>query len=55
MRTFGSIVVGSSRFDCTTILVHSDRDEPTTIEPNVRMGGLGDAAPWILEHARRDR
>ena len=36
---------------CTTILVHSDRDEPTTIEPDVRMRDLGDAATWILAHA----
>ena len=39
------------RAGCTTILVHSDRHEPTTIEPDVRMGDLGEAAPWILAHA----
>ena len=40
------------RAGCTTILVHSDRDEPTTIEPDVRMGDLAEAATWILAHAR---
>ena len=48
-------VGAGQRAGCTTILVQSNRDEPTTIEPNVRMGGLGEAAPWILEHARRAR
>ena len=48
--------VGAGRSaGCTTILVHSDRREPTAIEPNIRMGGLGDAAPWILAHAQRGR
>ena len=55
----GSYMVGDrwrdigagKRAGCTTILVHSDRDEPTTIEPDVRMGDLGEAATWILAHA----
>ena len=55
----GSYMVGDrwrdvgagQRAGCTTILVHSDRDEPTTIEPDVRMGDLGEAAAWIPPHA----
>ena len=55
----GSYVVGDRwrdigagrRAGCTTILVHSDRHEPTTIEPDVRMGDLAEAATWILAHA----
>lgn len=44
--------VGAGRHaGCTTILVHSDRDEPTTIEPHVRMRDLSEAASWILERA----
>ena len=39
------------RAGCTTILVHSDRNEPTTIEPDVRTGDLAEAATWILAHA----
>lgn len=35
---------------CTTVLVHSDRDEPTTIEPHVRTRDLSEAATWILQH-----
>jgi D-glycero-D-manno-heptose 1,7-bisphosphate phosphatase len=41
------------RAGCTTILVESDRDEPTTIEPHVRVPGLSEAATWILEHAEK--
>jgi D-glycero-D-manno-heptose 1,7-bisphosphate phosphatase len=37
---------------CTTILVHSDRNEPTTIEPDVRTGDLAEAATWILAQTR---
>lgn len=45
--------VGAGRTaGCTTILVDSDRHEPTTIEPDVRTGDLGQAATWILEQAR---
>ena len=45
--------VGAGRgAGCTTILVHSERHEPTTIDPDVSMGGLGEAATWILAHAR---
>ncbi|MDA1184512.1 MAG: HAD family hydrolase [Acidobacteria bacterium] len=48
--------VGAGRSaGCTTILVHSDRDEPTTIEPHVRMRDLGEAATWILKHAGEAR
>ena len=36
------------RAGCTTVLVHSDRHEPTTLEPDVSMGDLGEAATWIL-------
>lgn len=39
------------RAGCTTILVHSDRHEPTTIEPDARVGDLAEAATWILAHA----
>jgi D-glycero-D-manno-heptose 1,7-bisphosphate phosphatase len=46
--------VGAGRSaGCTTILVESDRDEPTTIEPHVRVPGLSEAATWILEHAEK--
>ena len=37
---------------CTTILVHSDRNESTTIEPDVRVNDLAQAAAWILAQAR---
>lgn len=48
--------VGAGRSaGCTTILVHSARHEPITIEPNIRVGSLREAAPWILAHARRER
>lgn len=40
------------RAGCTTILLRSDRKEPTTIEPDVRAGDLDQAATWILAHAR---
>ena len=44
--------VGAGRSaGCTTILVHSERDESTTIEPHVRGRDLSEAASWILEHA----
>ena len=45
-------VAAGQRAECTTILVHSDRNEPTTIEPDIRMGDLGEAATWILAQAR---
>jgi D-glycero-D-manno-heptose 1,7-bisphosphate phosphatase len=45
--------VGAGRSaGCTTILVPSERNEPTTIEPDVRMGDIREAAAWILAHAR---
>ena len=45
--------VGAGRSaGCTTILVDSDRREPTTIEPDVRAGDLSQAATWILAQAR---
>ena len=48
--------VGAGRSaGCTTILVHSDRDEPTTIEPHVRRRDLAEAASWILEHTKNTR
>ena len=47
-------IVAGRRADCTTILVQSDRHEPTTTEPDVRMGDLAEAATWILAHAGRD-
>ena len=43
--------VGAGRSaGCTTILVHSDRDEPTTIEPHVRVRDLNEATTWLLKH-----
>ena len=48
--------VGAGRSaGCTTVLVHSERDEPTTIEPHIRMPDLSEAALWILEHAKDAR
>ena len=48
--------VGAGRSaGCTTVLVHSDRDEPTTIEPHVRVRGLSEAATWILKSAGEAR
>lgn len=45
--------VGAGRSaGCTTVLVHSDRDEPTTIEPHVRRHDLSEAAAWILEQEK---
>ena len=41
------------RAGCTTVLVDSDRHEPITIEPDVSTSDLGEAATWILAHARR--
>ncbi len=54
----GSYMVGDrwrdigagQRAGCKTILVHSDRCEPTTIDPDVRMGDLAEAATWIVAH-----
>lgn len=56
----GSYIVGDRWRDvgagrqagCTTILVHSDRDETTAIEPDARVSDLGGAAAWILGRAQ---
>ena len=56
IRLAGSYLVGDRwrdiaagrRAGCTTILVDSGHDEPTSVEPEVRLPDLARAAAWIL-------
>lgn len=41
-------IAAGQRAGCTTILVEGGHDEPTTVEPGVRMSDLAQAASWIL-------
>ena len=41
-------IAAGRRAGCTTILVDAGHGEPTTVEPDVRMNDLTQAASWIL-------
>ena len=44
-------IAAGQRAGCTTILVDAAHDEPTSVEPQVRVRNLAHATAWILSRA----